>query len=660
MARFLTKSRFKVAYECPARLFYHEQPTVYGNKHRENEFLRALAQGGFQVGALAKTYFQGGIDLEGLPTDDAIARTQELLKRENVTIFEAAIQAGPFLVRADVLKKIGAEISLIEVKSSSFDSSKHVDFFKKREPGIDRDWEPYLVDVAFQAWVAGQAYPGLQIASFLMLADKSVRASVNGLHQCFRLATADRRIGKVIVKEGLSAKDVGDPILKAVPVDREIDYVISEHVFPDGGNLPGFAKYLAENHLNQTRALMNIGCLCKTCEFRIGDEMKAAGLKSGFEMCWTDSGKISDRDEGRTFIFDLWNCRKTEELLGQGKIFFDQLEQSDLKPKGRSKKRRRLDPHQRQWIQVQKRLSNDRFPYVDEDGLREILDGVMYPIHCIDFETTMVAIPFHKGRHPYEQIGFQFSHHVLQKDGGVAHVDQYLDVRPGVFPNFDFVRKLRQSLFGDDGTIFRYAAHENSVLRQIRVQLGESSEPDKDELVMFIDSITQPRKSEEGRPGRRNMLDLREIVLEHYFHPLMGGSNSIKKLIPAVLEASEFLRRKYSEPIYGKGLRVPSKNFDRIAWVEVGESGRVKDPYGKLPPVFTDIPQDVFNDEAPLFEDDSIDDGGAAMTAWSRMQFTEMGDVERSAVQSALLKYCELDTLSMVWLLEYWRNILMR
>lgn len=40
------------------------------------------------------------------------------------------------------------------------------------------------------------------------------------------------------------------------------------------------------------------------------------------------------------------------------------------------------------------------------------------------------------------------------------------------------------------------------------------------------------------------------------------------------------------------------------------------------------------------------------------MQFTEMKDAERAAIQAALLKYCELDPLSMVWLLEYWKDLL--
>jgi hypothetical protein len=94
-----------------------------------------------------------------------------------------------------------------------------------------------------------------------------------------------------------------------------------------------------------------------------------------------------------------------------------------------------------------------------------------------------------------------------------------------------------------------------------------------------------------------------------------------------------------------------------MTWIELGTDGKVKDPYKRLPPVFADIPQILFSDDAPLFQDDSIDDGGAAMTAWGRMQFTEMTEAERSAIQAGLLKYCELDTLSMVWLLEYWQSL---
>lgn len=446
--------------------------------------------------------------------------------------------------------------------------------------------------------------------------------------------------------------DLGAPILISVKVDREVDYIITEEIFPTNDPLPKFAEYLASHHLAGTRGLTRVSSLCTSCEFRT---LSHDGKKSAFLECWESEGKIRPQDQGRSLIFDIWNCRKTEDLLANGKVFFDQLVEEDLKPKTKSKKERVLEPCQRQWIQIEKELNKDATPYVDIDGLKNLFSGLSYPIHCIDFETTTVAIPFHKGRRPYEQVAFQFSHHILHEDGQIQHADQYIDMRPGIFPNFDFVRKLKKSLENDQGSIFRYATHENTVLRQIRDQLQDTPQPDQDDLVQFIDSITKPRGGEDGRAGLRNMIDLREVVLDYFYHPLMGGSNSIKKVIPAVLEESPHLKSKYSKPIYGRGQPIPSLNFEEpFAWIEFDSSGRVIDPYKRLPPVFTDLSRKIFEGESPMFDDETIDDGGAAMTAWSRSQFTEMQDSERKAIESALLKYCELDTLSMVWLLEYW------
>ena len=55
----------------------------------------------------------------------------------------------------------------------------------------------------------------------------------------------------------------------------------------------------------------------------------------------------------------------------------------------------------------------------------------------------------------------------------------------------------------------------------------------------------------------------------------------------------------------------------------------------------------------PLTDIEMINEGGGASVAWARMQFSEMSDQERKAIADGLLRYCELDTLSMVWLVEY-------
>src|SRR5688500_15806409 len=99
--RFLTKSRFKVGCECPAKLRYLDDPS-YGNSKKENAFLEALAEGGFQVGELAKVYHPGGTEVLAIEKDKALSETNELMKQEHVTIYEAAVKFGNLFVRVDV------------------------------------------------------------------------------------------------------------------------------------------------------------------------------------------------------------------------------------------------------------------------------------------------------------------------------------------------------------------------------------------------------------------------------------------------------------------------------------------------------------------------------------------------------------------------------
>ena len=94
--RYLTKSRFKLAVECPRKLFYSGKPE-YRNSKQDDTFLQALADGGFQVGELAKRLYPGGIEITAKGNAEALAATAELLRRENVVLFEPAIAHGSLL-----------------------------------------------------------------------------------------------------------------------------------------------------------------------------------------------------------------------------------------------------------------------------------------------------------------------------------------------------------------------------------------------------------------------------------------------------------------------------------------------------------------------------------------------------------------------------------
>ena len=54
MPKYFTKSAFAISLECPRRLYYAYDSEHYANQDVNDEFLKSLAEGGFQVGEFAK------------------------------------------------------------------------------------------------------------------------------------------------------------------------------------------------------------------------------------------------------------------------------------------------------------------------------------------------------------------------------------------------------------------------------------------------------------------------------------------------------------------------------------------------------------------------------------------------------------------------------
>lgn len=641
--QLLTKSRFKIGSECPTKLYYNDRKE-YENRKSQDEFLKALAEGGFQVGELAKLYFPGGIEVETLEKDAAVERTNELLKRDNVVIFEAAIAFGNLFVRVDILEKTGNEVSLIEVKAKSFDSDKQFECFDKRlqkkgEYKLKADWGPYVLDVAFQTEVFRKAYPQFRLTPYLMLADKAKSASVDGIHQLFLIEREPSGRTRARVSNEAAGRELGQELLVKIPLSEEVEKVLTCVKLDWAGDFRSLVKMLSKLLEEDLQYSPTVGAHCKDCEFRTDGNSLAQGKKSGFVQCWSQSRKLDPADFKRDFVFNIWNFRGSEDLIAAGRIFIDGLSAEDLEVKPRSDALAGLSPSERQLVQIEAVKKADGQVFFDFNGLAAEIEKYNYPLHFIDFETATLAIPFHKGRKPYEQLAYQFSHHVLHADGRLEHRTEYLDSRQNCFPNFDFVRALKVALEGDRGTVFRFAAHENTVLNQIHQQLSSSLESDRDVLMAWIESLTTPSKeaTEKWTPTRQ-FVDMRDLTLRFYFLPETRGSNSIKKILPAVLRyKGEQLAVKFPE------------------WIQFDEDGKAKDPYKLLPPIFTDVDQaQLALIERLLIEKEDLNDGGAALIAWSRMQFTEMSALERQRVSEALLRYCALDTLAMVMIWEWW------
>jgi uncharacterized protein DUF2779 len=408
-------------------------------------------------------------------------------------------------------------------------------------------------------------------------------------------------------------------------------------------------NFFSENYLKNQKIEPDRGAKCKNCEFRT---LATPPKKSGFKECW--AGVVTQDEIDEPFVFDIWNFRKADALIATGKILMKDVMKEDISPK--KDKGPGLSASERQWIQVECAREGKSQPFIDLGGLHCEILAWKFPLHFIDFETTMVAVPFNAGCRPYEQVAFQFSHHILHEDGRIEHVGQYINDRRGFFPNFEFVRELKAQLEVDAGTILRYAAHENTVLCQILEQLKASNEPDRQVLMDWIRTVTRSTSSMEDEwEGPRCMIDMWDALKKYYYHPATNGSNSIKKVLPVVLQESELLQEKYQKPIYGSAGGIRSLNFKDWVWLKKDLSDVVIDPYCRLPKIFDGV--DIERLEFSLMGHEEVADGVAAMTVYAKMQFTEMLEEERAELRSALLKYCELDTLAMLMIYEYWADV---
>jgi hypothetical protein len=658
----LSKSKFKQGLECPNKLYFTNNKTDYNNLKEEDTFLQALASGGFQIGEYACLHYPEGILVDGSGDvhdyQKLANQTSALLEQENVVLFEAAFYINNLFIRTDILVKEGDNIKLIEVKAKSINPhEKHI--FVGPKGGLSSSWKPYLFDLAFQTHVAKLCLPNFKITSYLCLVDKTKTATVDGLNQLFRIKQGVNKKTEVTVLDKNISR-LGNSLLTEMDLSEVVKSIHNDT----------FKYYENLNFLESISLLSDIQInnyypnwptqfsACKKCEFKNDAKSQENQKKSGFEHCFKTQFNWSEIDFNRPNIFNVWNL-KNPKLMEQGILFKDQLTREDIKYKEKSD---HLDPTQRQWLQIEKERNKDLSEFVYTEALKLAIDSWQFPLHFIDFETSTVPLPFHIGRSPYEQIAFQFSHHIFYEDGRVEHANQYINTKPGEFPNFKFIEQLQKALSKDEGTIFRYATHENTILNAIRDQLKGSNYSDKESLVSFIEAISHPKDKHpdswivplrKSGSGTRNMVDLCDIVKKYYYNPHTYGSNSIKKVLPAVLKSSKFIQEKYSKPISDIG--VGSLNFplDHI-WLKES-NGEIVSPYKTLPPVYENLSHDEI--EEKLSDIENIDDGGAALTAYGKIQYMDMSEEERVTIADALKRYCELDTLAMVMIFEHLKSL---
>jgi hypothetical protein len=220
--------------------------------------------------------------------------------------------------------------------------------------------------------------------------------------------------------------------------------------------------------------------------------------------------------------------------------------------------------------EIQRGCEVKRRVHVDREEIKKFLKTLKYPMHYLDFETFSTAIPMFDGLTPYSQVSFQFSLHVVKKEGSKPEHQKFLYDGNGD-PREKFILALKKVL-GSNGSVIVYnKSFEIGRLKELAKHFPKHKKWIESVLERIVDLL----------------VPFREFS---YYNSKQQGSASIKDVLPAITKKSY------------KGM-------------EIG-------------------------------------DGGTASVEFFNMAYGNYNVEQKKKVRESLLKYCELDTLAEVMIVE--------
>ncbi len=257
------------------------------------------------------------------------------------------------------------------------------------------------------------------------------------------------------------------------------------------------------------------------------------------------------------------NINTKLQLYSEGKISYN-----DLRNEGR------LTENQKKQI----RMSMYKVPpVVKKKELSEFLDSLWYPLCFLDFESWQPPVPPSDGMHPFEQVAFQYSLHIIEHEGAPVIHKEFL-ANGEADPREKLARQLVSDIPEGACTLAYNKQFETMVVSGLAAKFEDIKEP--------LEKI------------RDNIYDLMvPFQKKYYYDPKMEGSFSIKAVLPAL----------YPDD--------PELSYDNLS---------------------------------------EIHNGSQAMLSYSTL--SEETPERADEIRRCLLKYCELDTLGMVKIVEKLRD----
>ncbi len=460
----LTKTDFILCRECPNNVWVKRHRRDEYAKFETSDFEKSLAVMGNEVEALARGMFPDGYLIERR-SEGAQELTKKLIAERTPIIFQAVFATDKYLAATDVLKwnELAQKYDIYEIKMSSTeeDDDDEDEFGKPKRVNKKRELQ-YEYDLAFQANVVEES--GVPL-------NKKYLVRLN--REYIRRGELDFEPNALFIVD-----DKAEAIDRLMPT-AVIEMAQSQRILasenPPIGPCPCY--YRGRNSHCTAFSLIN-------------PHVPAYSVH--------DLNRIGN------------SKRYLKELLDEGILEVGDVPIDDrLKPKPPKAGAKPSKPRKLNQIRVHK----SQEPLINIESLKAELDSLTFPLYFLDYETYPTAIPPYSGYHPYQQIVFQYSLHVVRnKNSEPEHYE--LLILDGE-PSERIAESLRANI-GDTGTVISwFKTFENSRNKELAGFLPSERE-------FFLGVIART-------------YDLMNVVEDqHYVHPGFHGRSSIKKVLPVL------------------------------------------------------------------------------------------------------------------------------
>ncbi len=682
MTTYLTKSSFIRGYDCPVRVQYAIE-RLPSNKDND-EFLKMLAEGGYQFERLVRTAWPGeeiGGTSRTAVEDHArtLDRMRALMADGGGVLHEACFIHENRFTRVDMLRVRPGELDLCEIKAMSLDGPEEPDEWHTVAPGtlllgkrggVRSTRIKYVADVAYQLGIVEGALrvaglDDVEVHPRLICANKNARAEEWDSFTNMTVSTLPPAVGGHYPR---TVADFVQPPAQGTRSNLILEVDVSEPVsllrHTDGRSKARKWEERTLEQIAEDASAITAGRLrpdpsqergwkCRDCEYQVSGPN---GEPSGFERCW---GAEAPNAQGFMRLYYGGTYDPGGELPATPGADWVSAAVASLSP-GEEGDPGHLPPEASPGKRTSTRglqIKAHRAGSVQYSAeFDEAVDGSLYPIsqnstlHFLDFETATACLPYTRAMRPYEMVAFQFSSHAVPFRDGRGHIEEtvhheFLNDHEGAVSSAltddrAFIDALRDAVGDDDSPIFHWSSHERTVLKKIGERLTASGT--EGGRLSFLAALV----GSDGTGGR--LVDMLRVAEGNIMSPHQRGRYSIKYLLPAIC------REEGPKSVISRLM-----DWDDETWSSRGSVN----PYDLLPPLGIKTVSDEDDSGGEAAGEDGVRSGTDAIRAFQHIRFPHrirVEEVKREELIFALRRYCKLDTAAMVavwaWMDEHRRG----